>query len=130
MDQRKMDSPGVEQLRRGDVWFVRISASTDSEMWKLMPCMVLQSDNINISGVLDTVVVVPLTSTIPGKEEQTEYDIILEPEETGLPKAVSALWTLVRTITPMRFQNKTGRVEGEKLERMVDHIGSLIGMKK
>ncbi|MBD3167217.1 hypothetical protein GF324_11500, partial [bacterium] len=117
----------VEELKRGEVWFVRLNRSVGAETWTLTPCLILQMDEINQSGMFETVLVVPLTTKVPPTENRTEFDVILPADETGLARETIALWPLLRAVTPERFQNRTGMVSPEQLQPIVQYIAQLMG---
>lgn len=129
MAQPPTESPDITQVKRGEIWYVRLSGSSSTETWQLTPCAVLQDDEINKSGSFDTVVVVPLTMKVPEPEHQTSFDIILPARQTGLPKDSMAVWTLIRSVRPDRFLKKTGIIEADHVDRMARYICILMGLK-
>lgn len=50
-------------MKRGEVWVARFRPSQKHEVGKARPCVVLQSDELNQSG-MTTVLVLPLTSKL------------------------------------------------------------------
>jgi mRNA interferase MazF len=117
----------VENLKRGEVWFVRLGRTAGAETWTLTPCLILQMDEINKSGMFETVLVVPLTTQVPPEDKRIEFDVLLPADETGLARETIALWPLVRAVTPERFQNRTGQVAPERLDPITRFIAQLMG---
>lgn len=127
--RRGTASPLLEQVHRGDIWYVKLGSLEDSGLRKIMPCIIVQIDEMNQSGVVDTAVAVPLSNVVPDEEDLTEFDVVFTPEETGLPKKCTAVWTQLRAVAPSRMVNRTGQVEDPvKLDRLASHIATLVGM--
>ncbi len=121
------ESLRVENLRRGDIWFVKMGRMDGSGLRKIMPCVIVQIDEMNQSGALDTAVIVPLSNRVPADDELTEYDVVLDPQDTGLPKPAIAAWTQIRTLSPDLMMKRTGRVNGEIMRQLADNIAMLVG---
>ncbi len=121
------ESLRVENLRRGDIWFVKMGRMDGSGLRKIMPCVVIQIDEMNTSGAMETAVIAPLTNNVPAEDETTPYDVIIEPQDTGLPKRVAVVWTQIRALSPDLMMKRTGRINGESMKKIADNIAMLVG---
>lgn len=82
-------------LQRGQIWWADLGEPRGSAPGYHRPVIIIQIDEINASR-LNTVVVVVLTSNLSAAD--ATGNVVLEPEQTGLPKASMVSVTQIQTI--------------------------------
>ena len=93
MSQAGTGSPQIEHRHRGDVWYVKLGTTEGGGLRKIMPCIIIQIDEMNQSGVLDTALAVPLSTKYIPEGNPSEFDVIFDPEETGIrSELIKAFW--------------------------------------
>ena len=101
--------------QQGEVWRVRLDPGIGAEMGKTRPCVVLSSPDV---GRLPLCIIVPITDW---KESFTSYSWMtrLTPNtENGLSKPSAADGFQVRSVSPLRFVEKLGKVSLEVLKEI------------
>jgi mRNA interferase MazF len=81
-------------MHRGEVWWADLGEPRGGEPGFRRPVIIVQDDLLTASA-LSTVMVVPLTSNL--KRAQAIGNVLLPPEETGLPRECVALTCQVLT---------------------------------
>ena len=92
-----MTSGSLPSPRRGEIWFVRLHVDPPDK--GLRPVLVVSSDTRNRHERADTILVVPLTTSI---HRAVPTHILLAAAETGLPADSAAR---AEDITVVRKQN-------------------------
>ncbi|GAA5502139.1 endoribonuclease MazF6 [Deinococcus xinjiangensis] len=82
-------------IQRGQIWWADLGEPRGSRPAYTRPVIVIQIDEINAS-LLNTVVVVALTSNLSAAA--ATGNVVLEPEQTGLPQASLVNVTQIQTI--------------------------------
>jgi len=90
------------KISRGDIIFVDLDPAKGSEQKGFRPCVVVQNDIANKYS--PTTIIVPLTSQISDKKYPTE--VIIETNQSKLPKKSVALCNQIRTISIMQREIK------------------------
>lgn len=88
-------------VRRFDVWEVRLDPTAGSEIGQTRPCVIVSPEEVN--HYLNTVIVVPLTSTIK------PYPTRLNCEFKG--KKGQLVIDQIRSIDKIRLLNNLGRLD-------------------
>lgn len=105
----------AETPQQGEVWRVRLDPGVGAEMGKTRPCVVISSPSV---GRLPLCIIVPITDW---KDSFASYSWMtrLEPDtENGLSKTSAADGFQVRSVSPLRFEEKVGVVSAEILKEM------------
>ena len=110
-------------MKRGDIYYADLSPAVGSEMDKRRPVLIVSNDTNNRAAT--TVTILPLTSKVT---RVYPFEVLLNIEDSGLPKASKVQASQVRTISKQRI---TGEVVGglsEDLMQLVDaalklHLG-------
>ena len=53
MNPPQQQSFRVEHLRRGDVWYVKMGRMDGAGLRKIIPCLILQIDEVYLSGAFN-----------------------------------------------------------------------------
>ncbi|MFT4326659.1 MAG: type II toxin-antitoxin system PemK/MazF family toxin [Candidatus Woesearchaeota archaeon] len=104
-------------MKQGDIFIVHLDPVVGHEQAKTRPCIVLQSDFLNI--YLSTVIVAPLSSHVPKKL----YPTMLLIDGYGLQKKSVLKLEQMRCVDKSRLQNKIGHYSDvHKINEIVDII--------
>jgi mRNA interferase MazF len=99
-------------MRRGDIFIADLEPVKGSEANKQRPVVIVSNDESNAvvekmsAGI---VTVVPLTTNT---SRVYRFQVLLEPEDTGLAKPCKAQGEQIRAITTNRLKTLIGRVSG------------------
>jgi mRNA interferase MazF len=111
-------------IAQGEVWWAHLPEPSGSEPGFRRPVIVLQGDAFNRSRI-DTVVCVPLTSTLRWAE--APGNVLLEGRTTGLPKDSVAKVSRIVTLDRASLTERAGRVPRAKLELILFGIDIVLG---
>ena len=92
----------VEDMKRFDIYLVKLNPTVGSEIQKTRPCIIISPDEMNI---LKTVIVAPMTSK--------GFDFIFRPRIIFEDKEGLVLLDQIRTVDKSRLVKKIGTVEKE-----------------
>jgi len=98
-------------MKRGDIYYANLSPTLGSEMGKRRPVLVVSNDISN--RVATTVTILPLTSNV---NRVYPFEVLLNPEVSGLTKPSKVQAQQVRTISKERIM---GEVVGSLNEEMM-----------
>ena len=104
------------KFQRGDIYFIRLDSSTDSEQSGTRPAVILQNDVGNTYS--PTLIVATLTSKTEKKAAQPTHCLV-EPEKLE-PSIVQA--EQIFTIDKSRVQNFAGHLTPEEMSRVDDAV--------
>lgn len=98
-------------MKRGDIYYANLSPVMGSEMGKRRPVLIVSNDISNNAAA--TVTILPLTSNV---NRVYPFEVLLNPEISGLTKPSKVQTQQVRTISKQRI---TGEVLGSLNEKMM-----------
>ncbi|WP_026733733.1 type II toxin-antitoxin system PemK/MazF family toxin [Fischerella sp. PCC 9605] len=98
-------------MKRGDIYYADLSPAIGSEMDKRRPVLIVSNDANNRAAT--TVTILPLTSNV---NRVYPFEVLLNPDDSGLPKASKIQAQQVRTISKQRI---TGEVVGSLSEELM-----------
>ena len=101
---------GSKQIRRGEVWLVDLEPVRGSESDKTRPVVVVCNDASNQAIQVvgrGVVTVVPLTSNT---QRVLSFQVLVEPDESGLPVVSKAQPEQIRAVAVERFVRRAGRL--------------------
>ncbi|MBE9049707.1 type II toxin-antitoxin system PemK/MazF family toxin [Nostocales cyanobacterium LEGE 11386] len=110
-------------MKRGDIYYANLSPTVGSEINKRRPVIIV-SNNANNSAA-NTVTILPIASNV---NRVHPFEVLLNPEESGLPKASKIQAQQVRTISKQRIVGDVINSLSEELMHLVDaalklHLG-------
>lgn len=91
-------------MKRGEIYFANLDPTVGSEIRKKRPVLIV-SNNAN-NKTASTITIIPITSNT---NKVYPFEVLLETDDSGLPKHSKAQCHQIRTISKMRI---TGRVAG------------------
>ncbi|MEH2287521.1 type II toxin-antitoxin system PemK/MazF family toxin [Nostoc sp.] len=98
-------------MKRGDIYYANLSPVMGSEMGKRRPVLIVSNDISNSAAT--TVTILPITSNV---SRVYPFEVLLNPEVSGLTKPSKVQAQQVRTISKQRI---TGEVSGSLNEDMM-----------
>ena len=107
------------EIRRGDVWWVRLDPAQGSEIRKTRPCVVLTHDTIN--RLRETVVVVPLSAAAG------PHPPITVPVTCGREASVAVI-DQVRAVAKHRLESQLGSMSDADLDAVCAALRTILRM--
>ncbi|NMG22615.1 type II toxin-antitoxin system PemK/MazF family toxin [Brasilonema bromeliae] len=98
-------------MKRGDIYYANLSPAVGSEMDKRRPVLIVSNDANNRAAT--TVTILPITSNVT---RVYPFEVLLNPEDSGLTKPSKVQAQQVRTISKQRI---IGEVYGSLNEEMM-----------
>ncbi|MCL1463821.1 type II toxin-antitoxin system PemK/MazF family toxin [Argonema galeatum] len=110
-------------MKRGEIYYANLSPAIGSEMDKRRPVLIVSNDANNRAAT--TLTILPLTSNV---SRVYPFEVLLNPEDSGLPKPSKVQAQQVRTISKQRIQGDVVEALSEEIMQLVDaaiklHLG-------
>lgn len=114
-----------EAPHRGELWLVALGAGRPGEPGKTRPALVVSVDALNIGGVTDLIVVVPMTSTLAPSALRIEID-----PSAGLDRPSRAVCRAVRAVVASRLVRRVGGVSDAEMDRVEAALALILGLDR
>lgn len=85
-------------MKRGDIYYADLSPAVGSEMAKRRPVLIVSNDVSNCAATMVTIL--PLTANV---NRVYPFEVLLQPENSGLTKLSKVQAQQVRTISKQRI---------------------------
>ena len=105
-------------MKRGEIYYANLSPTVGSEVAKRRPVLVVSNDINNRAA--STVTILPITSNV---RRVYPFEILLQPEDSGLPKPSKVQAQQIRTISTQRM---IGDVVGNLREELMQLVDAAI----
>ena len=110
-------------MKRGEIYYANLSPAVGSEMDKRRPVLIVSNDINNRAAT--TVTILPITSNV---SRVYPFEVLLNPDDSGLPKSSKVQAHQVRTISKQRIEGEPLGTLSEELMQLVDaalklHLG-------
>ncbi|MBD1880755.1 type II toxin-antitoxin system PemK/MazF family toxin [Coleofasciculus sp. FACHB-T130] len=110
-------------MKRGEIYYANLSPAVGSEMDKRRPVLIVSNDINNRAAT--TVTILPITSNI---SRVYAFEILLNPDDSGLAKPSKVQAQQVRTISKQRIEGEPVGTLSEEVMQLVDaalklHLG-------
>ena len=110
-------------MKRGDIYYAVLHPAVGSEMDKRRPVLIV-SNNIN-NKAANTLTILPITSNV---NRVYPFEVLLNPEVSGLTKASKAQAQQIRTISKQRIIGEVIGSLNEEIMLLIDaalklHLG-------
>jgi mRNA interferase MazF len=102
-------------MNRGDIYFADLSPTVGSEINKRRPVLIV-SNNAN-NRAANTITVLPITSNV---SKIYPFEILLTPQQSGLPKPSKVQAQQIRTISNERIIGKCAGNLGSGLMHLAE----------
>lgn len=100
--------------RRGEIYWVHLDPTIGSEIAKTRPALVISNDIGN--QFAERVIVAPISSS--GTASVYPFEVLLEPVDSGLPKASKVLLDQIRTVDKQTLGNRIGAVSHARMQEV------------
>lgn len=112
-------------MKRGEIWWADLPEPIASEPGYRRPLVVIQIDEFNRSRI-NTLVVVVLTSNL--RVAEAPGNVLLNSEQTGLPKASVANVSQVLTVDKSFLTEKAGKLRKQDLLKIESGLRLVLGL--
>ena len=102
-------------MKRGEIYYANLSPTVGSEIDKRRPVLVVSNDANNRAA--NTVTILPITSNIT---RVYPFEVLLNPEDSGLPKSSKVQAQQVRTISKQRISSDAVGSLSEEIMQLVN----------
>lgn len=110
-------------MYRGEVWTINLEPTIGAEIKKTRPVVIVSSNAI---GILPLRVIVPITEW-KDRYLNSHWMVPIEPsKKNGLSKKSAVDTFQIRSVSTVRFINKSGELEQPELDLIIQAIGLVI----
>jgi mRNA interferase MazF len=102
-------------MKRGEIYYANLSPAVGSEMDKRRPILIVSNDANNRAA--NTVTILPITSNVT---RIYPFEVLLNPEDSGLSKPSKVQAQQVRTISKQRINSDVVGSVNEEIMQLVD----------
>ncbi|UNU24165.1 type II toxin-antitoxin system PemK/MazF family toxin [Microcoleus vaginatus] len=102
-------------MKRGDIYYANLSPTVGSEIDKRRPVLVVSNDANNRAA--NTVTILPITSNVT---RVYPFEVLLNPEDSGLSKPSKVQAQQVRTISKQRISSDAVGSLSEEIMQLVN----------
>ncbi|MEG3850524.1 type II toxin-antitoxin system PemK/MazF family toxin [Microcoleus sp. herbarium19] len=102
-------------MKRGEIYYANLSPTVGSEIDKRRPVLVVSNDANNRAA--NTVTILPITSNVT---RVYPFEVLLNPEDSGLPKPSKVQAQQVRTISKQRITSDAVGSLSEEIMQLVN----------
>ncbi|MEG3902264.1 type II toxin-antitoxin system PemK/MazF family toxin [Microcoleus sp. B4-C5] len=102
-------------MKRGEIYYANLSPTVGSEIDKRHPVLVVSNDANNRAA--NTVTILPITSNVT---RVYPFEVLLNPEDSGLPKPSKVQAQQVRTISKQRITSDVVGSLSEEIMQLVN----------
>jgi mRNA interferase MazF len=114
----------MENLKRGEIWWVNFEPSVGTEIKKIRPALIISNNLSNKSGKKFTVI--PITS----KVMESPVSVNVEPDSENCLKNTSSIKIPeIATFDKLRFKTKIGILSSEKIREVEEKLKQHLGLK-
>ena len=102
-------------MKRGEIYYANLSPTVGSEIDKRRPVLVVSNDANNRAA--NTVTILPITSNVT---RVYPFEVLLNPEDSGLSKPSKVQAQQVRTISKQRITSDAVESLSEEIMQLVN----------
>ena len=102
-------------MKRGEIYYANLSPAVGSEMDKHRPILIVSNDANNRAA--NTVTILPITSNVT---RIYPFEVLLNPEDSGLSKPSKVQAQQVKTISKQRINSDVVGSINEEIMQLVD----------
>jgi mRNA interferase MazF len=110
--------------RRGEIYLVGFDPTVGHEIQKTRPAVVIQNDVSNEHSPITIVAAISSQFSDP----PFPREVVIEPDESGLPKRSAVIVNQIRSVDRLRLQKKLGRLSRQSMERVDEAIKISLGL--
>ena len=110
--------------RRGEIYLVGFDPTVGHEIQKTRPAVVIQNDISNQHSPITIVAAINSQFSDP----PFPREVVIEPEESGLPKRSAIIVNQIRSVDRLRLQKRLGRLSRPSMELVDEAIQISLGL--
>ena len=110
--------------RRGEIYLVHFDPTVGHEIQKTRPAVVIQNDISNQHSPITIVAAISSQFSDP----PFPREVVIEPEESGLPKRSAIIVNQIRSVDRLRLQKRLGRLSRPSMELVDEAIQISLGL--
>jgi mRNA interferase MazF len=110
--------------RRGEIYLVGFDPTVGHEIQKTRPAVVIQNDISNQHSPITIVAAISSQFSDP----PFPREVVIEPEESGLPKRSAIIVNQIRSVDRLRLQKRLGRLSRPSMELVDEAIQISLGL--
>jgi mRNA interferase MazF len=122
--QQRQEKETVRFPRRGEIYLVRFDPTIGHEIRKTRPAVVIQNDVSNQYSPITIVAAISSQFSSP----PFPREIVIEPEESGLPKRSAVILNQIRSVDRQRLAKKMGQISTQSMQRVDQAIRISLGL--
>lgn len=123
-DRPKSEKRVTAFPRRGEIYLVGFDPTVGHEIQKTRPAVVIQND---VSNQYSPITIVAAISS-QFSDPPFPREVVIEPEESGLPKRSAVIVNQIRSVDRLRLQERMGRLSRASTERLDEAIRISLGL--
>ena len=112
--------------RRGEIYLIGFDPTVGHEIQKTRPAVVIQNDISNRHSPITVVAEISSQFSDP----PFPREVVIEPEESGLPKRSAVIVNQIRSVDRLRLQARLGKLAGPSMERLDEAIKISLGLTR
>ncbi len=112
-------------MRRGEVWWARLTVPKGSEPGYRRPLLIVQANDFNESSI-GTVVAAAITTNL--RLTDAPGNVLLKRRESGLPKDSVANASQLVTTSKAFLEERTGRVPAQKMRELDEGLRLVLAL--
>ena len=110
--------------RRGEIYLVGFDPTVGHEIQKTRPAVVIQNDVSNQHSPITIVAAISSQFSDP----PFPREVLIEPEESGLPKRSAVIVNQIRSVDRRRLQKRLGRLSRQNMGRVDEAMKISLGL--
>ena len=122
--RRRQGAAKVGFPKRGEVYLVAFDPTVGHEIRKTRPALVVQNDVSNQYSPLTIVAAISSQFATPPHPRE----VVIEPSESGLPKASAVVVNQIRTVDRQRLIKRLGVLDSATMRRVDDALKISLGL--
>jgi mRNA interferase MazF len=110
--------------KRGEIYLVRFDPTVGHEIQKTRPAVIIQNDVSNQYSPITIVAAISSQFSSP----PFPREIILEPDESGLPKRSAVIANRIRSVDRQRLEKRMGKLTPASMRRVDEALKISLGL--
>src|SRR5712664_483307 len=110
--------------RRGEIYLVAFDPTFGHEIQKTRPAVIIQNNVSNQYSPLTMVAAISSQFSDP----PFPREVVIEPEESGLPKRSAVVVNQLRSLDRQRLAKKLGKLSGQSMRRVDQALKISLGL--
>jgi mRNA interferase MazF len=114
----------MSKRKQGDIWMANLNPNFRSEIGKVRPVVIVQTDNLN--DFHSSTIICPISAKII--EENTPIRVKVNKRDSGVEHRSDILVDQIRAIDNSRFKKRIGRIPDTSLRELKDLLKKILDL--